>query len=182
MQTMTVSVRTLELPLVHPFKIARGEETVARTALVRVRAGDLDGCRAGLAELQAWLDEAATIGYTSAGIGQWASALLVLVSMRTISFLSSMLSKTVPWPSVAGNSGLPGSAMVAMTVAQLGLNKDAVARSVGNVELNWQMSPQMVEEVKSYAEHMLALKQIRALPDFATLMDPKLSDQLAGKA
>jgi L-alanine-DL-glutamate epimerase-like enolase superfamily enzyme len=40
---MTVSVRTLELPLVHPFKIARGEEAVARTALVRVRAGDLEG-------------------------------------------------------------------------------------------------------------------------------------------
>jgi L-alanine-DL-glutamate epimerase-like enolase superfamily enzyme len=43
MPSMTVSVSTLELPLVHPFKIARGEETVARTALVRVRAGDLEG-------------------------------------------------------------------------------------------------------------------------------------------
>jgi L-alanine-DL-glutamate epimerase-like enolase superfamily enzyme len=43
MPEMTVSVTTLELPLVHPFKIARGEETVARTALVRVRAGELEG-------------------------------------------------------------------------------------------------------------------------------------------
>lgn len=43
MPDMTVSVTTLELPLVHPFKIARGEETVARTALVRVRAGELEG-------------------------------------------------------------------------------------------------------------------------------------------
>jgi L-Ala-D/L-Glu epimerase len=43
MPALTVSVTPLELPLVHPFKIARGEETVARTALVRVRAGNLEG-------------------------------------------------------------------------------------------------------------------------------------------
>jgi L-Ala-D/L-Glu epimerase len=40
---MAVSVTPLELPLVHPFKIARGEEHVARTALIRVRAGDREG-------------------------------------------------------------------------------------------------------------------------------------------
>ena len=33
----------MDLPLVHVFKIARGEEAVARTALVRVRAGDREG-------------------------------------------------------------------------------------------------------------------------------------------
>lgn len=38
-----MSVTPLELPLVHPFKIARGEETVARTALVRVRADGREG-------------------------------------------------------------------------------------------------------------------------------------------
>src|SRR5215469_2005857 len=43
MPGLSVSVKPLELPLVHPFKIARGEETVARTALVRVRWGDLEG-------------------------------------------------------------------------------------------------------------------------------------------
>src|SRR5580693_1276850 len=43
MSALMVSVTPLELPLIHPFKIARGEETVARTALVRVRAGDLEG-------------------------------------------------------------------------------------------------------------------------------------------
>jgi L-alanine-DL-glutamate epimerase-like enolase superfamily enzyme len=43
MPGLSVSVTPLELPLVHPFKIARGEETVARTALVRVRWGDLEG-------------------------------------------------------------------------------------------------------------------------------------------
>jgi L-Ala-D/L-Glu epimerase / N-acetyl-D-glutamate racemase len=43
MSALSVSVSPLELPLVHPFKIARGEETVARTALVRVRYGELEG-------------------------------------------------------------------------------------------------------------------------------------------
>lgn len=43
MSALSISVTPLELPLVHPFKIARGEETVARTALVRVRYGELEG-------------------------------------------------------------------------------------------------------------------------------------------
>ncbi|MGC1380719.1 MAG: dipeptide epimerase [Candidatus Baltobacteraceae bacterium] len=43
MSAIRVSVTPLELPLVHPFKIARGEELVARTALVRVTAGDREG-------------------------------------------------------------------------------------------------------------------------------------------
>jgi L-alanine-DL-glutamate epimerase-like enolase superfamily enzyme len=40
---LALSVSPLELPLKHPFKIARGEETVARTALVRVRWNGLEG-------------------------------------------------------------------------------------------------------------------------------------------
>jgi len=36
-------VSALELPLVHPFKIARGEETVARTALVRASWAEYEG-------------------------------------------------------------------------------------------------------------------------------------------
>lgn len=43
MSALSISVTPLELPLVHPFKIARGEETVARTALVRVRYAELEG-------------------------------------------------------------------------------------------------------------------------------------------
>jgi ABC-type nitrate/sulfonate/bicarbonate transport system substrate-binding protein len=69
--------------------------------------------------------------------------------------------------------------MVAMTVAKLGRKKEAVALSVNNVELNWKMTPEMIEEGKSYAQHMLELKQIRALPDFATFFDTKISDQLS---
>ncbi|MBV9055669.1 MAG: dipeptide epimerase [Candidatus Eremiobacteraeota bacterium] len=40
---MQVTVTPIELPLVHPFKIARSEERVARTAIVRVRSGERDG-------------------------------------------------------------------------------------------------------------------------------------------
>ena len=72
----------------------------------------------------------------------------------------------------------PGE-MVAMTVAKLGMKKQAVELSVKNVELNWKMTPEMVEHGKTYAQHMLELRQIRALPDFTTFFDTKISDQLA---
>ena len=69
--------------------------------------------------------------------------------------------------------------MVDMAVTKLGMKREAVALSVQNVELNWQMTPAMMEAGKTYAQHMLELKQIRALPDFGTFFDPKISDQLA---
>lgn len=40
---LQVTATPLELPLVHPFKIARGEERVARTVLVRARYGEVEG-------------------------------------------------------------------------------------------------------------------------------------------
>jgi L-alanine-DL-glutamate epimerase-like enolase superfamily enzyme len=43
MAVLRVSVSALDLPLVHPFKIARGEETVTRTALVRLSDGEREG-------------------------------------------------------------------------------------------------------------------------------------------
>jgi L-alanine-DL-glutamate epimerase-like enolase superfamily enzyme len=43
MPALSISVSAMELPLVHPFKIARSEEAVARTAVVRVRGTDLEG-------------------------------------------------------------------------------------------------------------------------------------------
>ena len=69
--------------------------------------------------------------------------------------------------------------MVAMTVAKLGMAKAAVETAAPNVELNWQMTPQMMEQGRIYADRMLALKQIRALPDFATFYDPRFSDAAA---
>lgn len=72
--------------------------------------------------------------------------------------------------------------MVAMTVAKLGMPKDAVALAVPNVELNWQMTPTMVAQSKMYAEQMLELKQIKAVPDFSTFYDTRFSDAVAGTA
>jgi L-Ala-D/L-Glu epimerase len=43
MPRLRLSVTPIELPLVHPFKIARCEESVARTAIVRVRADGREG-------------------------------------------------------------------------------------------------------------------------------------------
>lgn len=73
-------------------------------------------------------------------------------------------------------------AMVAMTVARLGMSKPAVEAAAPNVELNWRMTPVMIEQSKTYAEQMLALKQIKALPDFATFFNPRFSDQVAAAA
>jgi ABC-type nitrate/sulfonate/bicarbonate transport system substrate-binding protein len=69
--------------------------------------------------------------------------------------------------------------MVDMAVTKLGMKRDAVEASVKNVELNWKMSPEMIEAGKTYAQHMLEMKQIRTLPDFSTFFDAKISDQLS---
>ncbi len=69
--------------------------------------------------------------------------------------------------------------MARMTVQKLGMKPDAVALSVKNVELNWRMSPTMIAEGKTYAQHMQELKQIRTLPDFNTFFDTRFSDALA---
>ncbi len=72
--------------------------------------------------------------------------------------------------------------MAAMTVTKLRMKKEAVELSVGNVELNWRMSPEMVSAAKSYADHMLELKQIRSVPEFATFMDVRFSHELSHAA
>ena len=74
------------------------------------------------------------------------------------------------------------AAMVDMTVAKLGQKRDAIAVSVPNVELNWRMTPEMIAETKTYAQQMLELKQIRALPDFTTFLDARYSDEVAKTA
>ena len=70
------------------------------------------------------------------------------------------------------------SAMIDMAVAKLGQKRDALLVSVPNVELNWKMTPQMIAAAKTYAEHMLALRQIKVVPDFATFFNTKFSDEL----
>ena len=70
-------------------------------------------------------------------------------------------------------------AMVDMTVAKLGMPRPAVEIAVPNVELNWQMTPLMIQQCRAYADQMLSMRQIRALPDFDALFDPRFSDQVA---
>jgi len=69
-------------------------------------------------------------------------------------------------------------ALVAMAAAKLGQKKEALEASVPNVELNWRLGPKEIEESKIYAEHMLALKQIKHIPDFATFIDTSFVDAL----
>ena len=73
-------------------------------------------------------------------------------------------------------------ATIETAIARLGMKRDALEVSLPNVELNWQMTPAMVTRAKTYAEHMLSLKQIRALPDFATFFNASFSDELAKAA
>ncbi|HUA09389.1 MAG TPA: dipeptide epimerase [Candidatus Acidoferrales bacterium] len=40
---LSLTIEPLDLPIKHPFKIARGEETVARSLLFRLRDGELEG-------------------------------------------------------------------------------------------------------------------------------------------
>ena len=58
----------------------------------------------------------------------------------------------------------------------------ALKVSVPNVELNWRMSPEFVEEANHYAEQMLALKQIKAIPDMKALFNTSFSDAIAKQA
>ncbi len=73
-------------------------------------------------------------------------------------------------------------AMVDMTVAKLGQKREAIAVSVPNVELNWKMTPQMLAQCQAYAEQMVILKQIKAVPDLKALFDTKFSDEVATQA
>ncbi|MHC2337744.1 ABC-type nitrate/sulfonate/bicarbonate transport system substrate-binding protein [Bradyrhizobium sp. USDA 4454] len=68
--------------------------------------------------------------------------------------------------------------MVALASAKLGQKKEAIEASIPNVELTWRFGPTQVEQAKVYAEHMLALKQIKRLPDFNTFIDTSFVDAL----
>ena len=73
-------------------------------------------------------------------------------------------------------------ATIEMAVARLGMQRPALELSLPNVELNWQMTPQMVERSRTYAQHMQELQQIRAQPDWSTFFNTTFSDELARTA
>src|SRR3954468_6577919 len=68
--------------------------------------------------------------------------------------------------------------MVDMAVAKLGQKRDAIEASAPNVELIWRLGDTEIQQAKKYAEHMLALKQIKRLPDFATFIDTRFVDEM----
>ena len=68
-------------------------------------------------------------------------------------------------------------AMIAMAVAKLGQKREALALSAPNVELTWKLGPDAVRQAKAYAEHMLALKQIKRLPE-AGFIDTRFVDAM----
>jgi len=72
--------------------------------------------------------------------------------------------------------------MAAMAVAKLGQKKEAILASVSNVELTWRFGPTEIQQAKTYAAHMLELKQIKQLPEFASFYDTRFVDELAKQA
>lgn len=73
-------------------------------------------------------------------------------------------------------------AMVAMAVAKLGQKKEAIEASAPNVDLTWKFSETEIGQAKTYAQHMLELRQIRQLPDFATFIDTRFVSDMAKNA
>jgi NitT/TauT family transport system substrate-binding protein len=72
-------------------------------------------------------------------------------------------------------------AVTDMTVQKLGANRAAVDQALGanNVEYVWKLDATVQGQAKTYAQQMLELKQIRALPKFETFLNPKFSNELA---
>ena len=68
-----------------------------------------------------------------------------------------------------------------MTVQKLGANRAAVDQALGanNVEYVWKLDATVQGQAKTYAQQMLELKQIRALPKFDTFLNPTFSNELA---
>lgn len=72
-------------------------------------------------------------------------------------------------------------AVVDMTVAKLGANRAAVASAIAaeNVEYTWELTETVLAQSRTYANQMLELKQIRALPDFGKFLNPTFSKAIA---
>lgn len=73
-------------------------------------------------------------------------------------------------------------AVATMAVQKLGQKKEAIEKSVPNVELTWKFGPTEIAQSKTYAERMLEMKQIKQLPDFSTFFDTKYVNEVAKQA
>lgn len=70
------------------------------------------------------------------------------------------------------------AAMVEMAVMKLGQDRAAIELSAPNVELTWKFGETELTQAKTYAQHMVELNQIQALPDFAMLFDTSFVDTI----
>ena len=72
-------------------------------------------------------------------------------------------------------------AVIDMTVQKLGASRAAVEQALGakNVEYVWKLDEKVQTQTRTYAQHMLELKQIRALPKFETFLNPKFSNEIS---
>jgi NitT/TauT family transport system substrate-binding protein len=74
-------------------------------------------------------------------------------------------------------AGKDRDAMIAMAVTKLGQKREALELSAPNVELKWKLGADEVRQAKAYAEHMLALKQIKRLPE-PSFIDTRFVDAM----
>ncbi len=67
------------------------------------------------------------------------------------------------------------------TVRILGAPRAAVdnALAADNVEYIWKLDDTVLGQARTYAQHMLELRQIRALPDFGKFLNPRFSNEVA---
>ena len=67
------------------------------------------------------------------------------------------------------------------TVRILGAPRAAVdqALAADNVEYTWRLDDTVLTQARAYAQQMLELKQIRALPNFDSFLNPRFSRELA---
>lgn len=67
------------------------------------------------------------------------------------------------------------------TVRILGAGRAAVEQALGagNVEYIWKLDDTVQTQARTYAQHMLELRQIRQLPNFATFLNPRFSNEVA---
>ena len=68
---------------------------------------------------------------------------------------------------------------IQMSIKKLGANPEALKFAIPNIELTWRMDATMIERVKIYAQEMLDLKHLRALPNYSTFLSPKFNDEIA---
>ena len=66
--------------------------------------------------------------------------------------------------------------MIEVAMQKLGQQRKSIEIAVPNVELTWKLGSTEIEEGKIYADHMLALKQIKRVPDFSTFFDTSFVD------